>query len=51
MQKKMFVFVESLGEITKVELPQDFDGNLGNFIAKIAVKYGENTIYYVGGLA
>lgn len=50
--KQMFLFVQSpLGEISKIDLPKDFDGNLGNFIANIAQEYPKNSTYYVGGLA
>ena len=49
--KKMFVFVEYAdGGLMKVEIPQDFDGNMGNFISKLTLEYGEAK-YYIGGLA
>lgn len=53
MNKKVVVFVENLltNEISKVELPEDFDGNMGNFIAKLSVQFGADHRYYVGGLA
>lgn len=52
MEKKIFVFVESAGVIHKVELTKDnFNGNMGNFIASIAHNYPKDAVYYVGGLA
>ena len=49
--KKIFVFVESNSKVAKVELPENFDGNMGNFIAKLAHDYPADAVYYVGGLA
>ena len=52
MNKKIFVFIETSTEIYKVELtPENFDGNMGNFIAKIAHDYDVDAKYYVGGFA
>lgn len=50
--KKIFVFVESDSKIFKHEIdPQSFDGNMGNFIAKLAHDYPSDAVYYVGSFA
>ena len=50
--KKLFVFVESNGVVTKHEVDTaTFDGSMGNFIAKLSHDYPIDAIYYVGGLA
>lgn len=50
--KKIFVFVETPSCIYKHELdPTEFDGCMGNFIAKISHDYPEDSKFYVGGLA
>lgn len=53
MNKKVFIFVEDVltSKVTKVDLPDDFDANMGNFIAKLACEFGLDHRYYVGGLA
>lgn len=52
MEKKLFVFIETSNGISKVELSKDnFDGNMGNFIAHLAHDYPTDAKYYVGGLA
>lgn len=51
-EKKIYLFVETSTLITKHELSKDnFDGNMGNYIAKIAHDYPADAKYYVGGLA
>ena len=53
MNKPVFIFVECNGKITKHDLPENFDGNMGNFIAKTVAEhnYPHNIVVYVGGLA
>lgn len=50
--KKIFLFVDTGLCIYKHELdPKEFDGYMGNYIAKISHDYPEDSKYYVGGLA
>lgn len=53
MNKPLFIFVETDSAVIKHELPQDFDGNMGNFIARLVSEnsYPSNIVVYVGGFA
>lgn len=53
MNKPVFVFVECSNKIVKHDLPENFDGNMGNFIATIVAEnnYPANIKVYVAGLA
>lgn len=55
MNKKPFIFVEDaeLGVIVKHDLPDDFDGNLGNFLVGLCLEfgYGCESKFYIGHLA
>lgn len=55
MNKKPFIFVENAntGVITKHDLPDDFDGNLGNFLVGLSIEhgYGCASKFFIGNLA
>lgn len=55
MNKKPFVFVVNnvTGVVTKHDLPEQFDGSLGNYLVSLAIEngYGSECDFFVGTMA
>lgn len=55
MNKKPFIFVQNTetDNVTIHELPEKFDGNLGNYLVGLANEFGYGTEckFYIGNLA